>query len=111
MSQDVTWLLEISKVVFSGDALLVALVLLFLGLCLGYICVKAFRYLLSLIILLLLGAFLSLWSLSEHINNIIVEIRELALNTLSLLLILGVLTAGPLSAGFLIGVLLALVKR
>jgi hypothetical protein len=111
MSQDVTWLLEISKVVFSGDALLVALVLLFLGLCLGYICVKAFRYLLSLIILLLLGAFLSLWSLSEHINNIIAEIRELALNTLSLLLILGVLTAGPLSAGFLIGVLLALVKR
>ncbi|MCC6011074.1 MAG: hypothetical protein LM556_01575, partial [Desulfurococcaceae archaeon] len=77
MSQDVTWLLEISKVVFSGDALLVALVLLFLGLCLGYICVKAFRYLLSLIILLLLGAFLSLWSLSEHINNIIAEIREL----------------------------------
>lgn len=111
MSQDVTWLLEISKVVFSGDALLVALVLLFLGLCLGYICVKAFRYLLSLIILLLLGAFLSLWSLSEHINNIIAEIRELTLNTLSLLLILGVLTAGPLSAGFLIGVLLALVKR
>jgi uncharacterized membrane protein YiaA len=111
MSQDVTWLLEISKVVFSGDALLVALVLLLLGLCLGYICVKAFRYLLSLIILLLLGAFLSLWSLSEHINNIIAEIRELALNTLSLLLILGVLTAGPLSAGFLIGVLLALVKR
>jgi hypothetical protein len=111
MVQGAAGLLEIARVVLSGDAIVVILVLLILGVSLGYICVKAFRYMLSLIIIILLGLFLSVWSLSEHVVSVLAEIKDLALNTLSLLIVLGLLTTGPFSAGFFIGALIALIKK
>jgi len=111
MTASLAELIEAIKIVLSGDTSLLILLLVLFGVTLGYISVKVFRYLLSLVIILLLGALLSLWSLNEHVNTVVAGVKEVAVSTLALLLALGLLSAGPFTLGFLIGALLAVVKE
>ncbi len=112
MTASLIKLVEVIKIVLSDDtSLLIVLLVFFVGVTLGYISVKVFKYLLSLIIILLLGIFLSLWPLSEHVNTVITGVKKVAVDILALLLALGLLSAGPFTLGFLIGALLAVVKE
>ncbi len=104
-------LVEAIEVLFSSKPLLVLILQFILGVGLGYVSVKAFKYVIAFIILLLLGALLSLWSISEQAHALMSELGDLARRLIGLLVALGILTVGPLSVGFLIGALLALVKK
>ncbi|MCC6034388.1 MAG: hypothetical protein LM567_02680 [Desulfurococcaceae archaeon] len=104
-------LIEAIEVLLSSKPLLVLILQFILGVGLGYVSVKAFKYVLAFIILLLLGALLSLWSLSEQAHALMSELGDIARRLIGLLIALGILTVGPLSIGFLIGALLALVKK
>jgi len=104
-------LIEAIEVLFSSKPLLVLILQFILGVGLGYVSVKAFKYVIAFIVLLLLGALLSLWSISEQAYALMSELGDLARRLMGLLVALGILTVGPLSVGFLIGALLALVKK
>jgi hypothetical protein len=104
-------LIEAIEVLLSSKPLLVLILQFILGVGLGYVSVKAFKYVLAFIILLLLGALLSLWSLSEQAHALMSELGDIARRLIGLLIALGILTVGPLSIGFLIGALLALVRK
>ena len=104
-----------------GEALknpkiLVALVIQFaLGLALGYVSVKALKYILAFIGILVLGSVLSVWSLGgsveDFIANLGVQAQQLLPVIKNFLTTLGLLTVGPVSVGFIIGILIALAKK
>ncbi|OYT46460.1 MAG: hypothetical protein B6U85_07515 [Desulfurococcales archaeon ex4484_42] len=104
-----------------GEALknpkvLVALVIQFaLGLALGYVSVKALKYILAFIGILVLGSVLSVWSLGGSVEDFIANLGMQAQQLLpvikNFLTTLGLLTVGPVSIGFIIGILIALARR
>ena len=89
-----------------------AVVIQFLmGLGLGYFAVKALKYVIAFIAILVLGSFLSIWSLGGSIESSLQTLGELAGAVKSLLAVLGVLTVGPVSVGFVVGALISLLRR
>jgi uncharacterized membrane protein (Fun14 family) len=82
-----------------------------LGLGLGYISVKALKYVLAFIAILVLGSFLSVWSLGGSVEETLSVFGELAGTMKNLLLLLGIMTVGPVSVGFIVGVLLGILRK
>ncbi|MCS7099455.1 MAG: hypothetical protein NZ925_03835 [Sulfolobales archaeon] len=82
-----------------------------LGFGLGYFSVRALKYILAFIAILLLGSFLSVWSLGGTLENTLSQLKELGEAARNLLVILGVLTVGPVSVGFIIGAVVALLRK
>lgn len=98
--------------VLSDSKVLVAVVIQFLlGLGLGYVSVKAIKYVLAFIALLVLGSFLSVWSLGGSIETTLKNLSELAGLVKNFLFVLGLMTVGPVSVGFLLGALIALLRK
>lgn len=102
--------------ILKNPRLLIAVVIQFiLGLALGYVSAKALKYILAFIGLLVLGAALSVWSLGgsveDFITNLGVQAQQLLPIVKSFLATLGLMTIGPTSIGFIIGVLIALIKK
>ena len=87
------------------------LVQFLLGLGLGYVSVKALKYILAFIAILVLGSFLSVWSLGGSIDAAMTNLGELAGAVKNLLLLLGIMTVGPVSVGFILGALIALLRK
>ncbi len=86
-----------------------------LGLALGYIGVKALRYILAFIGILLLGSVLSAWSLGGGINDIAeklgVEVKKLLPVLKQFALAIGATIVGPASIGVIVGIILAMVRK
>lgn len=105
---------------FLSDALknpkvMLAVAIQFLmGLGLGYYSAKVIRYILALIGILILGSILSIWSLGGSAYDVISRLGEEATKVYpviqSVLSALGILTVGPIAAGFIVGVIIALRK-
>lgn len=82
-----------------------------LGLVLGYISAKIFKYALALIAILVLGSIISVWSLgslsSETLNKIgtTLEITKTLISAFAAILI------GPIAIGFIIGVIIGFIKK
>ncbi len=87
------------------------LVQFLLGLGLGYVSVKVFKYVLAFIGILVLGTFLSVWSLGTSVDRVLANLGELAGVVKNLISILGLLTVGPVSVGFIVGALIALLRK
>lgn len=85
-----------------------------MGLALGYFAAKALKYILAFIIILVIGSILSVWSLGISAQDILVKSFE-EWNKIWPLLsgylsILGIMTIGPITVGFILGALLAFLK-
>jgi len=107
---------DIISEALKNPKILIALIIQFaLGLGLGYVSVKALKYILAFIGILVLGSVLSVWSLGgsveDFIANLGVQAQQLLPVIKNFLTTLGLLTVGPVSIGFIIGILLALVKK
>lgn len=89
----------------------IALIQFLLGLGLGYVSAKVFKYILAFIAILVLGSFLSVWSLGGSLENTLGHLKELSETARNFLVVLGVLTVGPVSVGFVVGVLVALLRK
>ncbi len=83
----------------------------FLGLALGYISIKAIKYILAFIAILILGTFLSVWSLGTSTAEVFRTISNVIEVAKSFAIMLGLLTIGPISIGFIIGAVVALIKK
>ena len=87
----------------------------FLGLALGYVAAKAAKYITAFIIILALGAVLNVWSLGGTTSDILTRLGEnfyrIKDAIMPLLQALGILTVGPVSIGFFVGVAIAMLRK
>lgn len=89
-----------------------AIIIQFLmGLGLGYFAVKALKYVVAFIAILVLGSFLSVWSLGGSVESSLQMLGEVASAVKGLLTVLGVMTVGPVSVGFIVGALISLLRK
>ncbi|MEM2163910.1 MAG: hypothetical protein QXR62_05765 [Candidatus Bathyarchaeia archaeon] len=92
-------------------AYIILLIEFILGFCLGYLSIKVLKYILALIAVLVVGVFLNVWSLGLSLDRIVGMLGEYSVRAKDLLMglagTLGLLTLGPVTLGFLIGVIVA----
>ena len=82
-----------------------------LGAALGYTAIKVFKYIVTLIIILVMGTFLSIWSLDLTPLDVLSTLKLGVEAMRNLALLLGLMTVGPTSIGFIVGVLVALFRK
>lgn len=86
-----------------------------LGFALGYLAVKVAKYIMSFIAILILGMVLNVWSLGLTTEDLIQILGEEAVKikdtVMSLLQVLGLLTVGPPSVGFILGLVVAMIRH
>ncbi len=91
------------------------LIQLALGFGLGYFGVKVIKYILAFTAILVIGAILSVWSLGEPIDAFLSKIapqsKQLLESIYDFLKFLGVMTVGPIAIGFILGALVATVRK
>ncbi|WP_276814813.1 hypothetical protein [Desulfurococcus amylolyticus] len=85
-----------------------------LGLAIGYFSLKVLKYIVALILIIILGVILSVWSIGGSIYDLLAKIYGSSSQILkiveSIALTLGLLTIGPVAVGFIVGVIIAWVK-
>ena len=107
---------NITSTAMSNPYVAAALAIQFLlGLALGYVAGRAAKYILAFIGILVLGAFLNVWSLGQSTSDVIKMLGEKAEEFKSLatwfLQTMGLMTIGPTSLGFVVGLLIAFLKK
>jgi len=89
----------------------VLLVQFFLGLGLGYVSARALKYVLAFMAILVLGSLLNVWSLGLSLEGLGSHLLETWNYFKGLAQLLGLLTIGPTAIGFVVGAIIALLKR
>ena len=107
---------NIVRVFMSNPVAAVSLVIQFLlGLGLGYVSAKALKYVLAFVGILLLGSFLNVWSFGqtpeEALKHLGMELLQLKNLVISLLSALGLLTLGVTTIGFIVGAVIAWLRK
>ncbi|MEM1680656.1 MAG: hypothetical protein QXT01_06270 [Sulfolobales archaeon] len=107
---------DLVEEVLKNPRTLVAVVIQFLmGLGLGYFSLKALKYILALIVILVLGTALSIWSIGTSPESFLIGIYEyfkyLQPHLITLLQLLGLMTIGPVTLGFIVGALIAIIRK
>ncbi|MDQ1280917.1 MAG: hypothetical protein QG670_2180 [Thermoproteota archaeon] len=103
---------------FSSPAFLIIFIIqLVLGLGLGYFSIKIFKYLIALIGIFVVGLLLNVWQTPMLGTNLSGELVQLGLTwqqiypiVMSIILTLGLTTVLPITLGFVIGIIVAMVK-
>jgi len=104
-------MLDLVTLLSQPQTLVVVLVQFLLGLGLGYVSVKALKYVLAFIAILVLGTFLSVWSLGTAPLEALKSLGNIAALAKDVAVMLGLMTVGPISVGFILGVILGLMKK
>ena len=100
----------------SNPRAFVAIAIQFLmGLALGYISIKILKYILALIAILILGSILSIWSIGGSVEEFIGKVTTEAYKVWPIisgaLMALGILTIAPVTAGFILGVIIGFIRK
>lgn len=104
--------LEELPTIFSQPQVLAAIAIQFLlGLALGYVSVKALKYVLAFIAILVLGTFLSVWSLGLTPMQALQSLSAALQAAKDFVVILGLMNVGPVSIGFIVGAIVGLMKK
>ncbi|MEB2836685.1 MAG: hypothetical protein GSR80_000635 [Desulfurococcales archaeon] len=87
-----------------------------LGIALGYVSVKALKYILSFIGILVLGAFLNVWSLGtgsveQALQQYYQQFEQVKPVLKQMAATLGLLTVGPVSIGYIIGIIIGFSRK
>lgn len=101
----------LSGLLSTSTGIVVIAIQFLLGLALGYILVKALKYILALIAILILGSALSIWSLGSLPEDILAKIGVTIETLKNLAIVFTTILVGPIMVGFIIGVILGLVKK
>ena len=107
---------NIIKVMISNPIAAVSLIIQFLlGFGLGYVAAKTLKYILAFVGILVLGAFLNAWSFGktpeEALKNLGLELAKLKDFAIRLASALGLLTLGVTTIGFIVGAIVAWLKK
>jgi len=104
----------ISKLASDPVASTVFLIQIALGFGLGYLMVKALKYILAIIAILFIGVILNIWqfgNMQDFLETLGVDWSQLLSMANSLLAVLGILTILPIGIGFCIGIVVGAVKK
>lgn len=95
---------------------LMAMVIQFaMGLGLGYFSAKVVKYLIALILIFVLGSILSIWSIGTSpetfLGQLYTVFKQFQPQVMALLQLLGIMTVGPVTLGFIVGIIIAVVRK
>lgn len=96
----------ISSLFSNPTSLFIFVVQLFLGIGLGYVALKALKYLLALAALIILGIILNVWQAPQ----LDIDLRAVYAQIVRFALAFGLTTMLPLTIGFIIGALIGTLK-
>ncbi len=86
-----------------------------MGLGLGYYMARVIKYVIALILVLIAGAILNVWSMGGSLEKVISSYGESLFKykdvILSLIKSVGILTVGPITAGFFVGLIVGWAKK
>ncbi len=86
-----------------------------MGVALGYVMAKMAKYIVAFIAILIIGAVLNVWSLGGSIQDFLTKLGMTAVEFKNIILgflgTLGLLMVGPVTLGFLIGIVIGLMKK
>jgi len=103
---------ELLAAAFSNPQSAIVFIIQFLlGLALGYVAAKAFKYIIAIIIIIVIGTFLSIWSLGGSLSQVFETLRPMLDLVRNFAIVLGIFTVTPIALGFVIGVVIALFRK
>jgi uncharacterized membrane protein (Fun14 family) len=101
----------LTEILSTPTGAIVTFIQFLLGLALGYITAKIFKYIIAMIAILILGSLLSVWSIGslsgESLSKLGVTLETLKNIVLAFLTIL----VGPIAIGFIVGVIIGFLKK
>ncbi|MEM1880298.1 MAG: hypothetical protein QXE28_05100, partial [Desulfurococcaceae archaeon] len=98
------------EVAFNPPSVVVMLIQFVLGLALGYVSVKALKYIIAFIAVLVLGVMLSIWNLGTLRKEVLESLGLTIEAIFKLLLVLMITAAGPTLIGFIVGIVISILK-
>ncbi len=105
----------IGALITNPNAVVVTAIEFLLGLALGYVAMRALKYILASVGIILLGIVLGVWSLGNSIYDALKTLTGIAHNVwnivYSLVTALGILVIAPVTVGFIVGALIAHVRK
>lgn len=101
----------LSSLLSQPSTLAVVAIQFFLGLALGYISVKILKYIIAFLAIIILGTFLSVWSLGITPTEVLSTFGLAGETVKRLAVVLGLLSVGPVSVGFVVGIVVGLIKK
>lgn len=100
-----------TEILSTPTGFIVTFIQFLLGLALGYITAKIFKYIIAMIAILILGSILSVWSIGslskESLSKIGVTLETLK----NIVIALVTLLVGPIAIGFIVGAIMGLIKK
>ncbi|MEM0218546.1 MAG: hypothetical protein QW425_03355 [Desulfurococcaceae archaeon] len=100
----------IYEIAFNPPSVVVMLIQFVLGLALGYVSVKALKYIIAFIAVLVLGVMLSIWNLGTLRKEVLESLGLTIEAIFKLLLVLIITAAGPTLIGFIVGIVVSILK-
>jgi hypothetical protein len=101
----------LTEILSTPTGAVVTFIQFLLGLALGYITAKIFKYIVAMIAILILGSLLSVWSIGslseESLSKLGITLEALKNIVLAFLTIL----VGPIAIGFIVGVIIGFLKK
>ncbi|HIP56769.1 MAG TPA: hypothetical protein EYH02_01675 [Ignisphaera aggregans] len=105
----------IGSILINPRAYIVMLIQFLLGLGLGYVAMRALKYILGAVGIIFLGIALGVWSIGNSIYEALYRMELIAKSlweiAYSLLTALGLLVIGPVTVGFIVGALIAQFRK
>lgn len=104
----------VSNIISNPVSLMVFLIQIALGFGIGYFTMKALKYILAVVALLMIGVMLNIWqfgSIEEFLRMLGMDWTNILSTAQSALMVLGVLTVLPLGLGFCLGIFIGVVRR
>lgn len=105
----------ISELISSPKFYTSAFIQFLMGFLVGYFSFKVIKYVIALLITLVIGSFLSVWSLGDSLTTLLGRLFPEIVNAMPYILTalqaLGIIIVGPIATGFIIGALVGLARR
>lgn len=105
----------IGSILVNPRTYIVMLIQFLLGLGLGYVAMRALKYILGAVGIIFLGIALGIWSIGNSVYEALYRMERIAKGlwevAYSLLTALGLLVIGPVTVGFIVGALIAQFRK
>jgi hypothetical protein len=105
----------ISEALKNPKVLVVVVIQFLMGLGLGYFSFKVWKYLVALIAIIVLGNVLTIWSLGSSPESFLGQLyetfKQFLPNLIAFIQLLGIMTVGPVTIGFIVGIILAIIRK
>ncbi|MEM3912845.1 MAG: hypothetical protein QXM43_05925 [Desulfurococcaceae archaeon] len=100
-----------NEVLSTPTGAIVTFIQFLLGLALGYITAKIFKYILAIIAILVLGSLLSVWSIGSISKETLTKLGVTLETLKNIVVAFATLLVGPIAVGFIVGAIIGFLKK